>query len=161
MIARYVQVRGRPRLLVGNANSGARRLPCVSLRSVGYARRGCFSIPQGYPLHFQNALLDNFAQAGVAAYIDARLADAHTLVKELPGPFDFVFADADKEWYTQYFQDIEPKLTAGGCFTAHNVRDGFAGAEAFLAYVQRHPGYTTTVDRTSRAGIAISCKTAQ
>jgi predicted O-methyltransferase YrrM len=104
--------------------------------------------------------LDNFARAGVSAYIDARLADAHTLVKELPGPFDFVFADADKEWYSQYFQDLEPKLTVGGCFTAHNVLDGFAGAEAFLAYVQRHPGYTTTVDRTSRAGIAISCKTA-
>jgi caffeoyl-CoA O-methyltransferase len=107
------------------------------------------------------AALDNFAQAGVAAYIDARLADAHTLVKEVPGPFDFVFCDADKEWYTQYFKDLEPKLTVGGCFTAHNVRDGFAGAEAFLAYVQRHPRYTTTVDRTSRAGIAISCKTAQ
>jgi caffeoyl-CoA O-methyltransferase len=74
--------------------------------------------------------LENFEQAGVSAYIDARLADAHTLVKELPGPFDFVFCDADKEWYIQYFQDLEPKLTAGGCFTAHNVLDGFAGAEA-------------------------------
>jgi len=105
--------------------------------------------------------VENFAQAGVAAYIDARLADAHSLVKELPGPFDFVFSDADKEWYTQYFQDVEPKLTAGGCFTAHNVLDGFAGAEAFLAYVKRQPRYTTTVDRTSRAGISISCKTSQ
>src|SRR5262245_54771058 len=97
----------------------------------------------------------------VSAYIDARLADAHSLVKELPGPFDFVFSDADKEWYTQYFQELEPKLTVGGCFTAHNVLDGFAGAEAFLAYVQRHPRYTTTIDRTSRAGIAISCKTSE
>jgi caffeoyl-CoA O-methyltransferase len=105
--------------------------------------------------------LDTFARAGVSAYIDARLADAHTLVKELPGPFDFVFSDADKEWYTQYFTDLEPKLTVGGCFTAHNVLDGFAGAEAFLAYVKSQPRYTTTVDRTSRAGIAISCKTAQ
>jgi predicted O-methyltransferase YrrM len=105
--------------------------------------------------------LDNFARAGISAYIDARLADAHTLVKELPGPFDFVFSDADKEWYTQYFTDLEPKLTVGGCFTAHNVLDGFAGAEAFLAYVKSQPRYTTTVDRTSRAGIAISCKTAQ
>ena len=107
------------------------------------------------------AALANFERAGVSAYIDARLADAHTLVKELPGPFDFVFSDADKEWYTHYFQDLEPKLTVGGCFTAHNVLDGFAGAEAFLAYVKRHPRYTTTVDRTSRAGIAISCKTSE
>ncbi len=42
--------------------------------------------------------LENFKQAGVEAYIDARLADAHDLVTQLPGPFDFVFSDADKEW---------------------------------------------------------------
>ena len=39
-----------------------------------------------------------------------RLADAHKLVKELKGPFDFVFSDADKEWYKNYFIDIDPKL---------------------------------------------------
>jgi len=103
--------------------------------------------------------LENFAQAGVSPYIDARLADAHTLVKELKGPFDFVFSDADKGWYTQYFKDIDAKLTVGGCFTAHNVLDGFAGAERFLDYVKKQTNYTTTIDRTSRAGISISCKT--
>jgi predicted O-methyltransferase YrrM len=103
--------------------------------------------------------LQNFAQAGVSPYIDARLADAHTLVKELTGPFDFVFSDADKDWYTQYFQDIDAKLTVGGCFTAHNVLDGFAGAERFLDYVRKQTNYTTTIDRTSRSGISISCKT--
>lgn len=46
----------RPRALVGSANKGARRLHCLSFSSVGYARRGWGSIPQGYPLHFQNAL---------------------------------------------------------------------------------------------------------
>ncbi len=35
--------------------------------------------------------LKNFEAAGVAKYVDTRLADAHQLVKELPGPFDFVF----------------------------------------------------------------------
>lgn len=38
----------------------------------------------------------NFKEAGLSEYIDARLADAHELVPELPGPFDFVFIDADK-----------------------------------------------------------------
>ncbi len=45
--------------------------------------------------------LANFKEAGLADYIDARLADAHDLVKKLQGPFDFVFSDADKEWYKQ------------------------------------------------------------
>ncbi|MFQ5772843.1 MAG: O-methyltransferase, partial [bacterium] len=40
----------------------------------------------------------NFEEAGLSDYIDARLADAHELVKELKGPFDFVFSDADKGW---------------------------------------------------------------
>ena len=25
-------------------------------------------------------------------------------------PFDFVFSDADKDWYIQYFKDVHPKL---------------------------------------------------
>jgi caffeoyl-CoA O-methyltransferase len=102
--------------------------------------------------------LQNFEAAGVAKYVDARLADAHALVKELPGPFDFVFSDADKEWYTQYFKDVDPRLTSGGCFTAHNVLDPFAGIASFLDYVRARPGYETTIDRTSRSGISISCK---
>ena len=96
--------------------------------------------------------------AGLTRFVDARLADAHTLVKELAGPYDFVFSDADKEWYTQYFKDVDAKLVAGGCFTAHNVLDGFSGVGAFLDYVRSRPGYTTTIDRTSRSGFSVSCK---
>ncbi len=103
--------------------------------------------------------LKNFEAAGVAKYVDARLADAHQLVKELPGPFDFVFSDADKEWYTQYFKDLEAKVPVGGCFTAHNVLDGFAGVDAFLDYVRARPNYATMIERTSRSGISVSCRT--
>jgi predicted O-methyltransferase YrrM len=77
---------------------------------------------------------------------------------ELPGPFDFVFSDADKDWYTQYFKDLDPKLAAGGCFTAHNVLNGFAGVDEFVRYVRAQTSYETTIDRTSRSGISISCK---
>ena len=65
----------------------------------------------------------NFEEAGLSAYIDARLADAHELVPELEGPFDFIFVDADKDWYAQYFRWLQPELEPGGCFTAHNVGD--------------------------------------
>ena len=43
--------------------------------------------------------LANFKEAGLAPYIDARLGDAHDIVPALAGPFDFVFSDADKDWY--------------------------------------------------------------
>jgi predicted O-methyltransferase YrrM len=104
----------------------------------------------------------NFEKAGVASYIDARLADAHQLVKTLGGPFDLVFSDADKDWYTQYFKDLDPKLTVGGCYTAHNaLRSGGQGVAEFLAYVKSLPNYRTSVDRTSSEGISISCKIAR
>jgi predicted O-methyltransferase YrrM len=102
--------------------------------------------------------LKNFEAAGVAPFVDARLADAHELVKELPGPFDFVFSDADKDWYTQYFKDLDPKLAPGGCFTAHNVLQQMSGIEGFLDHVRARADYQTTIDRTSSAGISISCK---
>jgi caffeoyl-CoA O-methyltransferase len=102
--------------------------------------------------------LRNFKKAGVDEYIDARLADAHQLVKELKGPFDFVFSDADKKWYVQYFKDVEPKLVIGGCFTAHNVTNGFGGIKEFLDYIRSLPNYETTIDRSSSSGISISYK---
>jgi predicted O-methyltransferase YrrM len=99
----------------------------------------------------------NFEEAGVASFVDARLGDAHELVKTLPGPFDFVFSDADKDWYTQYFKDLEPKLAPGACFTAHNVSHAGGGAAAFLDYVKKLPGYETTVEGSSE-GVSISMK---
>ena len=105
--------------------------------------------------------LTNFEKTGLSPYIDARLADAHELVKELKGPFDFVFSDADKGWYINYFKDVAPKLKSGGCFTAHNVRPASGresyGTGAYLGYVQKLNNYTTTVDNSGR-GLAISYK---
>ena len=102
--------------------------------------------------------LKNFKQVGLEGLVDARLADAHQLVRELKGPFDFVFSDADKEWYTQYFKEVDPKLVVGGCFTAHNVTDSFSGTKEFLDYIKRLPNYQTTIDRSSSSGISISYK---
>jgi caffeoyl-CoA O-methyltransferase len=104
------------------------------------------------------AALKNFKRAGVENIIDARLANAHLLVKKLEGPFDFVFSDADKEWYLQYFKDVEPKLLKGGCFTAHNVTNAYGGIKEFLDYVRRLPNYQTTIDHSSSSGISISYK---
>lgn len=105
--------------------------------------------------------LENFERAGVSQYIDARLADAHELVKELQGPFDFVFSDADKDWYTNYFKDVAPKLKVGGCFTAHNMRMRSQGIRDFKEYLERQPNFETTIDMSTGAGISISCKQAE
>jgi len=105
--------------------------------------------------------LENFKKAGLSEYIDARLADAHQLVKELKGPFDFVFSDADKNWYTNYFNDVDPKLKVGGCFTTHNISERRRMGEGdYLEYVRSLKNYETTLN-TDGGGLLISYKRAE
>ena len=113
-----------------------------------------------------NQALANFKAAGLSEFIDARLADAHELVKELQGPFDFVFSDADKDWYTNYFKDLYPKLKVGGCFTAHNVSDSYwsrirkGGAYQYYQYVKSLTDMQTTLDSNGN-GLSISYRKAR
>jgi len=107
----------------------------------------------------------NFREAGLDAFIDARLADAHELVPALPGPFDFVFCDADKDWYKNYFIAVLPKLTVGGCFAAHNVsarmRRGGWGSGDFVDHVLSLPFMETTFAEGSWSGLSVSYKRAE
>jgi caffeoyl-CoA O-methyltransferase len=103
--------------------------------------------------------LANFKEAGVADYIDARLADAHQLVNELEGPFDFVFSDADKECYKQYFIEVAPKMTFGGCFTAHNITQrSWSGIREFVDFIQSRSDFKTTIESTRTSGVSVSFK---
>jgi len=101
----------------------------------------------------------NFKKAGVYKYIDARLADAHELVPKLPEKYDFVFSDADKYWYKNYFIAMDPKLKVGGCFTAHNTSMRDSGIIEFLDYIKNLGNYNTTIENASRSGISVSYKT--
>ncbi len=99
----------------------------------------------------------NFEAAGVAPFVDARLADAHDLVPRLEGPFDFVFVDADKDWYTNYAKAVIPKLTVGGSLTAHNVsaRRGWDSMTGdYYSYVTGLPFMETSFS----AGVMVSRK---
>lgn len=102
--------------------------------------------------------LANFKKAGVIDYIDARLGDAHELVPALQGTYDFVFCDADKNWYKNYFIAMEPKIVKGGSFVAHNTNMRSSDIREFLDYIGNHKGFTTTSDKSSRSGMSISVK---
>ncbi len=108
-----------------------------------------------------NTAVENFRKAGLSEYIDARLADAHALVKELEGPFDFVFSDADKGWLKNYFIDIDPKLIVGGCYTTHNITGRYSysgyGQGSYMDYVKSLKNYETTLN-TDGGGMLISYK---
>jgi len=104
----------------------------------------------------------NFQAAGLADYIDARLADAHELVRELPGPFDFVFSDADKDWYIRYFQDVAPKMVVGGCYATHNISPRYGGFRGwvgeYVEYLRTREDFETTIESTRSSGISLSTK---
>ena len=113
-----------------------------------------------------NQAVENFKEAGLSEFIDARLADAHKLVPELQGPFDFIFIDADKDWYTNYAKSLVPKLEVGGCLTAHNVSDygfgrwgrrGGGMTGDFLDFMRSLP-YMETSFAYGGAGLSISYK---
>ena len=103
--------------------------------------------------------MENFKAAGLSEYIDARLGDAHEIVPALEGPFDFVFSDADKYWYKNYFMAVDPKLDVAGCYTTHNIsgRRGRGGSSGYLDYLNSLPNYETTVDSRG-GGLAVSYK---
>jgi len=110
--------------------------------------------------------LANFKEAGLSEYIEARNADAHQLVKNLPGPFDFIFIDADKDWYVNYAKALILKIEPGGCIIAHNVeeripadRGGYVSdTDRYFQYMKGRPEFETRVHPGSRAGIAMSYK---
>lgn len=108
-----------------------------------------------------NEALKNFEAAGLSEFVDARLGDAHELVPALEGPFDFVFSDADKNWYKNYLVAVLPKLEVGGCYTTHNVsmsRYGRGGGSGdYMDYLLSLPNLETTVDSRG-SGLSISYK---
>ena len=104
----------------------------------------------------------NVAAVGLSGYVEFILGDAHRVVPSLAGPFDYVFSDADKDWYVRYFDALYPKLTDDACFVAHNVterearRGGWQGE--YLAHVRAVADMTTFLHPDARNGVAVTCK---
>lgn len=100
--------------------------------------------------------VENLQEAGLTDFVDARLGDAHELVKTIEGPFDFVFSDADKGWYKQYFIDVAPKMAAGGCFTSHNIH--MRGMRDYVDYLKSRSDFETSIEDDRTSGIAVTCR---
>ena len=62
-----------------------------------------------------------FQEAGMNDAIHYFVGDASEIISTLSGPFDFVFLDADKENYAQYFDLVIAKIPSGGFILADNV----------------------------------------
>lgn len=63
----------------------------------------------------------HFQEAGVDALVEVVVGDAHETVKQLEGPIDLLFLDADKEGYASYLQTLLPLVRPGGLIAADNI----------------------------------------
>ncbi len=62
-----------------------------------------------------------FERSGFGHQIHSHIGDATTIIPTLDCTFDFVFIDADKPNYTTYFEQVIPKMNAGGIILSDNV----------------------------------------
>ena len=62
-----------------------------------------------------------FTQSPHGKKIKVRMGPALQTLKQLTGPFDLVFIDADKENYLAYYEAVLPMLRTGGLLVADNV----------------------------------------
>ena len=63
----------------------------------------------------------NLAEAGLGRVATVRAGDAAATVAGLPGPFDLVFIDAEKDDYVAHFERVVGKVRPGGLVLADNV----------------------------------------
>jgi predicted O-methyltransferase YrrM len=73
--------------------------------------------------HFAGLARENFTRNGFDDSIELLEGDAFTLIGELEGRerFDFIFLDANKERYPEYFERLEPLLAPKGLFVIDDV----------------------------------------
>lgn len=69
----------------------------------------------------EDLMREGWERAGVSDRITLHIGDAVETLKSLDGPFDFVFIDANKRQYCEYFDLVFPKLSAGGVIVADDV----------------------------------------
>ncbi|MEM1552762.1 MAG: O-methyltransferase, partial [Candidatus Bathyarchaeia archaeon] len=97
---------------------------------------------------------ENIQRAGLAATIMVLVGDARELLPSLPGTFDLVFVDAEKEQYLEYLKLLESKLHPGSVVVADNATH----APEYLAYVRGSGKYISQFIPGSGGGMEVSIR---
>jgi len=102
-------------------------------------------------------------RAGLEDHVDFRIGDALELLKQLPGPIDFVLLDLWKDLYVPCFDLFHPKLAEGAIVVADNMLEPPVArpeAEKYRAHV-RETGQYDSVLLPVGSGIEVSRRLAQ
>jgi predicted O-methyltransferase YrrM len=100
---------------------------------------------------------ENFKKAGVDGLITIVLGDAHEKVKDIEGPIDILFLDADKSGYLDYLDKLVPKLRPGGLIVAHNMVYPTPDPK-YLEAITKNPNFETSFLLMDGAGVSVTLK---
>ena len=99
----------------------------------------------------------NLATAGLDAVARIVAGDARTTVASLPGPFDLVFIDAEKDDYVDHLKAVADCVRPGGLILADNVISH--DVSAYQAAVRARSDLETVTIPINR-GVEFTLKTA-
>jgi caffeoyl-CoA O-methyltransferase len=99
----------------------------------------------------------NLAAAGLDAVARVVAGDARATVASLPGPFDLVFIDAEKDDYVDHLEAVIDRVRPGGLILADNVISHDLSAYQALL---RARGDVETVTIPIGRGVEFTLKTA-
>ncbi len=89
---------------------------------------------------------ENLGRAGLSDRVEIVAGRAADTLASLPGPFDFVFLDADRPSYLVYLELVVPKLVPSGLLVADNVTSHAHELRDYVARVKAHPAlFSVTV----------------
>lgn len=99
----------------------------------------------------------HFEKVGLSGRIKVIEGDGHKVVRELEGPFDFIFIDADMGNDLDYFNALFPKLAPGGAILRHNAITYANTMKDYLEAVKKHPELETVIlSCTMKDGFCVS-----
>jgi len=103
----------------------------------------------------QSMARENLRRAGLLESVELVLGKAGTMVRELTGPFDVVFFDADRANAAESLEILMPKLTPSVLLLADNALSHPEEIAGYLAAVEKLEGFEHVVVPVGR-GLSVA-----
>ncbi len=112
----------------------------------------------------QSVAIKNFKIAGLENTIIPKLGSAFNILQDMAqeikheeDKFDFVFIDANKKEYIEYFKLLDPMLKTGALICADNILSHEEKVQPFVQEITNNANYQTQVLNIG-AGVLLSYK---